>query len=111
MDKKPYLSIKSEVLTKLEANLPVLRAKYGIVTIGIFGSVSRGEDIPESDVDVLYTFKGESVGMEVFLDLADYLEDLFGRKVELVSAKWLSPYLRPYVENDVILYGADKGIA
>ncbi len=50
-------SIKEDVLAKLKVHLPELRERFGIETIGIFGSVSRGEDRPESDVDVLYTFR------------------------------------------------------
>lgn len=105
-----YVSIRDEVLRKLERELPYLQKEFDIETIGIFGSVSRGEDTPDSDVDVLYTFKHGAIGIRKFLDLADFLEDLFGRKVELVSEKYLSPYIRPYVEADVILYGVGVGV-
>ena len=101
-----YVSIRDDVLRKLEHELPYLKREFDIETIGIFGSVSRGEDTPESDVDVLYTFRHGAIGIRKFLDLADFLEELFGRKVELVSEKYLSPYIRPYVEADVVLYGA-----
>lgn len=111
MNTEPYVSIKQEVLAKLEKELPLLREKYEIRTIGLFGSVSRGEDTPESDIDLLYTFQNGAISLERFLDLADHLEHLFGRKVELVSEKWLSSYLRPYVEKDVIMYGAGAGTA
>ena len=104
-----YVSIRDDVLRKLEHELPYLQREFDIETIGIFGSVSRGEDTPESDVDVLYTFRHGAIGIQRFLDLADFLEELFGRKVELVSEKYLSPYIRPYVEADVVLYGADTG--
>lgn len=111
MSDKPYISIKAEVLAKLEQELPFLREKYEIQTIGLFGSVSRGEDTPQSDIDLLYTFQNGAIGLEQFLDLADHLEKLFGRKVELVSEKWLNPHLRPYVEKDIIMYGAEAGVA
>ena len=104
-----YVSIRGEVLRKLERELPFLQREFDIETIGVFGSVSRGEDTPESDVDVLYTFRNGAIGIKKFLDLADFLEELFGRKVELVSETFLSPYIRPYVEADVVLYGAGAG--
>lgn len=104
-----YISIRDDVLQKLEHELPYLQKEFDIETIGIFGSVSRGEDTPESDVDVLYTFRHGAIGIRKFLDLADFLEDLFGRKVELVSEKYLSPYIRSNVEADVVLYGEGAG--
>ena len=51
-----YVSIKEDVLAKLKENLPEIRERFFVDIIGIFGSVSRGEDTAESDVDVLYTF-------------------------------------------------------
>lgn len=55
-----YTSIKEDVLKKLEANLPEMRERFGIETIGIFGSVSRGEDTPRSAIDILYKFSNNT---------------------------------------------------
>ncbi|MCZ0862411.1 nucleotidyltransferase family protein [Methanocorpusculum vombati] len=54
---EPYISIKSYILKTIEQELPCLRKSYDIAEIGIFGSVSQGEDTPESDIDILYTFQ------------------------------------------------------
>ncbi|WP_048130693.1 nucleotidyltransferase family protein [Methanolacinia petrolearia] len=101
-----YVSIREDVLRKLERELPYLQKEFDIETIGIFGSVSRGEDTPESDIDVLYTFRHGAIGIRKFLDLFEYLENLLGRRVELVLEKYLSPYIRPYVLADVVMYSA-----
>ena len=69
MNTEPYVSIKHEVLAKLEKELPLLSEKYEIRTIGLFGSVSKGEDTPESDIDFLYTFQNGAISLERFLDL------------------------------------------
>lgn len=106
-----YVSIKEDVLKKLEVNLPEIRERFGIETIGIFGSVARGEDTPESDVDVLYRFYPNRIDYFAFLDLADYLKDLFGRKVDLVSLDDLRPLFRKYAEPDMIFPGCSKGEA
>lgn len=45
-----------DVLEKLKRELPLLQEKYEIQKIELFGSVSRGEDTPESDIDLLYSF-------------------------------------------------------
>ena len=94
---KEYQSIKSQVLALLERELPVLRERYGIKTIGIFGSVSRGEDTPESDLDIIYSFRPEMDTYDNLLDLGDFLEDLFQRKVDLVPEEWMSERFRASV--------------
>jgi hypothetical protein len=109
VDEKPYISIKSEVLIKLEAHLPEIQSRFGIESLGVFGSVSRGEDTPESDIDILYKFKPGIKTYHALLDLGDYLEELLGRKVDLVSSEWVSPYLKPYIDAEVILYGQERG--
>ncbi|NLC90716.1 MAG: nucleotidyltransferase family protein [Methanocorpusculum parvum] len=98
-----YESIKEDVLAKLEAHLPELRERFGIETIGIFGSVSRGEDRPESDVDVLYTFRPGESTLANLVSLGAYLEDLFGRKVALIAERSLSPYIRSEVIAEVVM--------
>ena len=103
-----YVSIKEDVLKKLRDNLIEIRERFSIDTIGIFGSVSRGEDTAESDVDVLYTFSEGKGSYDAFLDLADYLEDLFQRKVDIVSLEYLSPHVKPYVEPEMILFSSSE---
>ncbi len=100
---EPYTTIRSAVLAKLEQELPCLREAYGIAEIGIFGSVSRGEDTPESDIDILYTFQPGKVTLANLTGLHDHLEQIFGRKIDLVSRKWISPILRPIIEQDAII--------
>jgi len=98
-----YQSIKEDVLTKLEAHMPELRNRFGIDTIGIFGSVSRGEDRPGSDVDVLYTFRPGESTLANLVSLGTYLEELFGRKVDLIAERSLSPYIRSDVIAEVVM--------
>jgi len=97
-----YVSIKEEVLRKLERNMPEIRERFDIEILGIFGSVSRGEDTCESDVDILYKFKKGKSTLHKLIDLGDYLEDLFGRKVDLVATDWIDPYLKKSILDDSI---------
>ena len=90
-----------------EKILPVL-LPWGVERIALFGSVVRGEDAPESDIDILVQLKEldkrPPIGLKWF-GLEEELSRLLGRKVDLVSAHALSPYIRPYVEQEmVILY-------
>ena len=95
-------SIRDEVLAKLDANITYIRERFGIESLGIFGSVARGEDTAESDVDVIYEFRPEYDTYDTYFDLSEYLEHLFGRFVDLVSPQYLKPRVRPYVMQEVI---------
>jgi predicted nucleotidyltransferase len=106
-----YQSIKEIVLAALERELPYLRENYGIDTIGIFGSVSREEDTPDSDVDILYNFMEGRGNLHEYLGFIQHLEILFGRKIDPVPLEFLDPYLKPYVKKDAVLYGSQKVIA
>ncbi len=69
-------------------------------------AVARGEDTAESDVDVLYSFISGGLPLREFFSFKRYLEDLFGREVDLVPVKWMASCVRPYIEQDMILFGA-----
>ena len=97
-----YLSIRDSVLRTLEQELPRLRETYGIADIGIFGSVSRGEDTPDSDIDMLVSFTPQRETYDAYLGLAEDLEALFGRKVDLIFSDWIHPRMRPYILKDAI---------
>jgi hypothetical protein len=89
-----------------EKVLPVL-SPY-VKRIAVFGSFARGEDASESDIDILVKLKPQGecppIGLKWF-GLEEELSRVLRRKVDLVSESALSPYIRPYVEKEmVILY-------
>jgi uncharacterized protein len=66
--------------------------------LGVFGSVARGEDRPESDVDLLVRFAPDSrVGLFGLVRMGSELEQLLGRKVDLLTEGFLSKYFRDEV--------------
>jgi hypothetical protein len=77
-----------------------------VTRIALFGSIVRGEETEQSDLDVLITLKPPeerpSLGLKWF-DLEAELSHLVGRRVELVSDEALSPHIRPYMEQEKIL--------
>ena len=98
-----YTSIKEEVLKKLDAHILEIRERFGLDTLAVFGSVSRGEDTENSDIDILYSYQeGTEYGMFHTVNLIDYLENLFGRKVDLMPIKYMKQSIRPYIEQDII---------
>jgi len=87
---------------ELERVFPHLKERFGVAKIGIFGSAARGEERPDSDVDVLVEFASGQATFRNFMELAYFLEDLFGRRVDLVTEHGLSGHIRPSVEKEVI---------
>ena len=73
-----------------------LKEKYEIKDIGIFGSYLRGEAKEESDLDILVEFE-KPIGFFKFLELEEYLSNLIGIKVDLVSKKALKPHIGKYI--------------
>jgi hypothetical protein len=93
----------NEILEILNRNKEILR-RYRVNKIGLFGSFSRNEANNNSDIDLLVDFYEKSV--DNFIDLAFELEKIFGRKVDLLTEKSISPYILPYVQNEVRWYEA-----
>jgi len=73
----------------------------GVKRLGLFGSYARGEAKPNSDVDVFVVFEPRQKTYQNFCAVGDALEEVFRRKVELVTDKALSPYLGPKIMREV----------
>jgi len=84
----------------LARNKGELRRRFKVKDIGVFGSYVRGEQRKKSDVDVLVEFD-EPVGFFEFIALEDYLGDLLGVKVDLVSKKALKPRIGERILKEV----------
>jgi predicted nucleotidyltransferase len=82
-----------------------IKERFHVKRIGLFGSFARGDENETSDVDIMVEF--EQPTFDNFMKLAFFLEDLLGKKVELVTPDSLSPYIAPYVKDEVVW--ADQG--
>ncbi len=89
-------------LSLLREHEQEIRNRFGVERIGIFGSFVRGEEKPESDVDVLVEFREGEKNFDHYIDLKFYLEDLFGRKVDLVMKGAIKPRLREPILSEVV---------
>ncbi len=85
----------------LKEKKEIVRERFGVKEIGLFGSIAKGLGRPDSDVDVLVEFE-RPVDIFEFLDVKEYLEELFGRKVDLVTKKALKPLLREKILNEAL---------
>jgi predicted nucleotidyltransferase len=91
---------KERILQLIALQRPHLQA-LGVQRLGLFGSFARGEQHDDSDIDLLVEFVPGHKNFDNFMQLAFLLEDMFGRRVELVTPESLSPYIRPYVLDEV----------
>jgi len=87
MDTYPALD---ELLLKLKRIFPNIQEEFHVESLEIFGSFLRGEETPESDLDLLVTFS-EIPGLFTFIRLENYLSDALGVKVDLVMKDSLKP--------------------
>lgn len=91
------LASVKDILTRLK---PELSDKYGVDTLGLFGSIVRDDFTDESDIDIIVTFS-RRVGIE-FIDLADQLETVLKRKVDLVSKNGVKEKYLRVIEPQII---------
>ncbi|MEQ1618868.1 MAG: nucleotidyltransferase family protein [Terricaulis sp.] len=93
---------RDQTLARLHEALPDLRRRYGVVRLGLFGSVARGEAAPESDVDLVAEFApGEAPGL-AFFDLEAELSALLGRPARIAGLARMNKVVRASVERDLV---------
>jgi predicted nucleotidyltransferase len=76
-------------------------AGFGVNQIGLFGSYVRHEANENSDIDLLVDIRKDKKTFNNFLSLNYYLEELFGKKVELITTQSLSPFIGPHILKTV----------
>ena len=90
-----------QTISLISSRMPELRQKFGVRTLGVFGSTVRGAARDNSDVDVLVDFEGPRNSANYF-GLQFELEDLLGRDVDLVTTQALRAELRPRIEAELV---------
>ncbi|MGC8785570.1 MAG: nucleotidyltransferase family protein [Armatimonadota bacterium] len=79
-----------------------LLRKHGARKVELFGSYARGEARPDSDIDVLVDFKEKKSLLEI-VGIEQELEEAIGVKVDLLTRKWISPYLLDRIEQEAVV--------
>lgn len=87
------------IVQTLKREFATLRSRFGVKSLGLFGSIARGEASPGSDVDILVEFNAPS--FDHYMDLKFYLEERLGRPVDLVLKGSLKPALRERILREV----------
>lgn len=91
-----------DAISTLKEHEKLIRQKFGVKKIGIFGSFARGEEKEDSDLDVLVVFEEGQKTFDNYMDLKFYLEDLFGREIDLVTERALKPQLKAIIMKEVV---------
>ena len=94
------LSDIQQILTQLK---PQIQEQYHVTELGIFGSYVRGEQTPESDVDILVSFDPDyRFGLLTYCELEEHLSQTLGTPVDLVMKDSLKPRIGQHILKEVI---------
>jgi uncharacterized protein len=89
----------NEIIILLNSKKQEMKEKYFVSSIALFGSYARSEQTPESDIDILVDFE-KPLGLK-FIDLADDLEKLFQKEIDLICRKELRQSFFNNIETDL----------
>ena len=89
----------NDILSALRGERERLFTKHALTSMAVFGSAARGEQHPDSDVDIMVEF--DTSKDYDFLDLAEELQKLLKRKVDLVVRKGVRPWYMESIERDL----------
>lgn len=93
---------KDNILASIKSHKGAL-SKYGVSSIGLFGSYLRNEQTNNSDIDLLINFEPEKETFDNLMAIYDMLEDIFkNEKIEIVTKNGLSKYIGPQILNKVM---------
>ncbi|MDE5976727.1 MAG: nucleotidyltransferase domain-containing protein [Muribaculaceae bacterium] len=94
------MSRRDEIIKKLKSAFPFIQNEFGVSSMHLFGSMARGEDNDESDVDLFVEMPPKAFRL---LSLIDFLKSLLGREVDVVrNHSRLNDYFRKEIEKDGI---------
>ena len=86
----------------LQEHKNYLVEEFGVIEIAIFGSYARGEQRKDSDIDIIVDFKEGWKTFDNYMNLKFYLEELFGKKVDLVIKSAINPRIKPFIIEEAI---------
>jgi len=92
----------NEIKTILETYKLIIKGRFKIKEISIFGSFVRGEETVKSDIDILVDFEKEGKTFDNYMDLKYFLQELFGLEVDLIMKGALKEELKDMILREVL---------
>lgn len=90
-----------ELKSILKDKKAFLKEEYGVIEIGLFGSYTKGNQKKTSDIDILVEFE-KTIDLLTFVHLKNYLSDLLGVNVDLVTKKALKPKIGERILSETV---------
>lgn len=92
---------KQQIIETIKTEKPYLQEKFGVEEIALFGSYARGDEQPDSDIDILVKLNSRS--LTSYFGLLDFLEAKLNRKIDLITKhKNLSERFLHFANRDLI---------
>ncbi len=96
------VSNKNDILMFLQTHKEEMAQRFGVVSVGLFGSYARGDARDDSDIDIAIEIMSEKKSLRNFLGVRRYLEAQFGKTVDLGIESSLKPLAREIVAKEII---------
>ena len=93
---------KNDIVAFLKMHKDEMAQRFGVVSIGLFGCFARGEARDDSDIDIAIELRSEKKSLSNFFGVRRYLEQEFGKKVDLGIESALKPLARETVVSEII---------
>jgi len=97
------MKTRDQILTFLFQNKKLLRDKYHIIRIGLFGSYARGDQNAKSDIDLLVEFEENTQNLyDLKLNLKDFFRKELGIEVDICREKYIKPRIKSSILRETV---------
>ena len=97
------METKEEILRFLKQNSELLKNRFHVTKVGLFGSFARDEQTKESDIDLLIELEKNTKNIyDLKLSLKEFLSKKLGKNIDIAREKYIKPYAKKYILKDVI---------
>lgn len=90
---------KEKITEILKEKYPYLLSEYGVRKIGLFGSYAKGKQTEKSDIDIIAEFESP-IGLK-FMEFAEYLEELLGKKIDVLTPEGVKSIIIERIAEDI----------